>query len=104
MYKFDGFEFDKNSAQLTSTNDGKSIYLRQKLVSLLVYLLTHSSRVVSKQELLDTLWDNGQYRERSLSQSILELRKALGDSASAPHYIRTIPNQGYQWICPELTS
>jgi len=100
MYKFDGFEFDKNSAKLTSTDDGQSIYLRQKLVSLLMYLLTHSSRVVSKQELLDTLWDHGQYRERSLSQSILELRKALGDSASAPHYIRTIPNQGYQWICP----
>jgi len=102
MYKFDGFEFDKNSAKLTSTIDGQSIYLRQKLVSLLVYLSTHSSRIVSKQELLDELWDHGQYRERSLSQSILELRKALGDSASAPHYIRTIPNQGYQWICPEL--
>ncbi|MGY8869950.1 MAG: winged helix-turn-helix domain-containing protein [Pseudomonadales bacterium] len=101
MLRFDGFEFDTKSAKLTNTSNGKEVLLRQKLVALLVYLSTHHSRVVSKQELLNELWDHGQYRERSLSQSILELRKALGDSASAPKYIRTVPNNGYQWVCPE---
>jgi DNA-binding winged helix-turn-helix (wHTH) protein/TolB-like protein len=103
MFTFNGFEFDEKSAKLTNTIDGESTHLRQKLVALLVYLLQHQSRIVTKQELLDELWDNGQFREKSLSQSILELRKSLGDSANSPKYIRTIPNQGYQWICHEET-
>lgn len=71
-------------------------------MALLSYLHSHQQRVVSKQELLDTLWEHGQYREKSLSQSILELRKALGDSASEPKYVRTLPNQGYQWIAADV--
>ena len=101
MLKFDVFEFDEKTAKLTNVENNQSVILRQKLVALLIYLSKHHVRVVSKQELLEELWDHGQYRERSLSQSILELRKALGDSASDPKYIRTIPNKGYQWICPE---
>lgn len=101
MFKFDGFEFDENSAELRCVETNKVVFLRQKLVALLSYFSKHQSRIITKQELLDELWDHGQYRERSLSQSILELRKALGDSASSPKYIRTIQNQGYQWICVE---
>ncbi len=72
--------------------------LRNKLAQLLTYLLEHRDRPVSKEELLDTLWQHGDYRERSLTQSIRELRQALGESAATPHYIRTLPQRGYQWI------
>lgn len=102
MLKFEGFEFDPKSGRLKNLTHDKEVYLRQKLLALLAHLHTHQQRVVSKQELLDTLWEHGQYREKSLSQSILELRKALGDSASEPKYIRTLPNQGYQWIAEDV--
>ncbi len=78
------------------------VFLRHKLILLLSYFLERPSTVISKEELLDAIWEHGQFREKSLSQSILELRKALGDSASSPKYIRTIPNKGYQWICPVI--
>jgi len=102
MLKFEGFEFDPKSGRLKNLTHDTEVYLRQKLVALLAHLHSHQQRVVSKQELLDTLWEHGQYREKSLSQSILELRKALGDSASEPKYIRTLPNQGYQWIAADV--
>ena len=101
MLRFNQFCFDPDVNRLTHQNE--EIYLRQKLIQLLSYLLAHRDRVVSKEELLREIWQHGEYRERSLAQSILELRKALGDSASAPRYIRTIPQQGYQWICPVQT-
>ncbi len=97
MLKFEHFRFDATTGQLTGP-DGQ-VYLRQKLVQLLDYLLTHNDRAISKEELLGELWQHGAYRERSLAQSILELRKALGDSASDPRFIRTVPGKGYQWIC-----
>ncbi|OUS37199.1 hypothetical protein A9R01_04925 ['Osedax' symbiont bacterium Rs2_46_30_T18] len=100
MHKFSGFQFDPKSGQLTNLVNSEVVRLRYKLIQLLAYLISHQDRVVTKQELLDELWEQGQYRESSLSQSILELRKALGDSASAPNYIRTVPNRGYQWISP----
>ncbi|MBB1487361.1 winged helix-turn-helix domain-containing protein [Oceanospirillum sediminis] len=101
MLRFNQFCFDPDVNRLTHQNE--EIYLRQKLIQLLRYLLAHRDRAVSKEELLREIWQHGEYRERSLAQSILELRKALGDSASAPRYIRTIPQQGYQWICPVQT-
>jgi DNA-binding winged helix-turn-helix (wHTH) protein/TolB-like protein len=104
MLKFDGFEFDPKSGKLKNLAQGTESHLRQKLVALLGYLHSHQQSVVSKQELLDNLWEHGQYREKSLAQSILELRKALGDSASEPRYIRTLSNQGYQWIAEETQS
>jgi len=104
MLKFDTFQFDSKSGRLTKDGSDTPIFLRHKLIQLLNYLLNNQDRVVSKSELLGALWEHGKYREQSLSQSILELRKALGDSASSPKYIRTIPNQGYRWVGPKIES
>ncbi|MDV2078267.1 winged helix-turn-helix domain-containing protein [Marinobacter xestospongiae] len=100
MIEFEGFRFDPQAGRLWQKDCNEPVALRHKLIQLLSYLLTHRERIVSKEELLGTLWEHGQYREHSLSQSILELRKVLGDAAASPSYIRTVPNQGFQWICP----
>jgi len=72
--------------------------LRRKVANLLSYLITHQDRIISKEELLSELWLHGEYRENSLTQSIRELRAALGDKAKAPSFIKTYPQRGYQWI------
>lgn len=74
--------------------------MRNKLHQLLAYFVQRPNQVISKSELLDAVWGHGDYRERSLAQSLTELRKILGDSTSAPKFIRTLPNQGYIWIAP----
>ena len=102
LWCFDKFVFDSRSGSL-SRADEPPIVLRHKLAQLLAYLLEHRERPVTKDELLDTLWHHGDYRERSLTQSIRELRQALGDSAQQPVFIRTFPQRGYQWIAPATT-
>lgn len=99
LWCFDKFMFDSRSGSL-SCRDQEPVVLRHKLAQLLAYLLEHRERPVTKEELLDTLWQHGDYRERSLTQSIRELRQALGDNAQQPVFIRTFSQRGYQWIAP----
>ncbi len=107
LYQFDKYRFDSQKGCLYPLTSEQApatplqeIPLRHKVASLLSYLLEHRSQIVSKEELLAALWQHSDYRENALTQSIRELRKALGDKAQQPIFIRTYPQRGYQWVCP----
>lgn len=104
-YQFDHFHFDSERGSLrrvVDTPDSETAELEQslrhKVANLLCYLIEHRDRVVGKEELLKALWQHGDYRENSLTQSIRELRLALGDSAQNPRFIKTFTQRGYQFI------
>ncbi|MBL4880605.1 MAG: winged helix-turn-helix domain-containing protein [Oleispira sp.] len=98
-FQFEQYSFDSQSGVL-SHSDKPEQALRHKVAGLLQYLLEHQDRIISKEELLEKLWQHGDYRENSLTQSIRELRLALNDNAKNPSYIKTYPQRGYQWIFP----
>lgn len=98
-FLFEQYSFDSQSGILRHAEKPEQA-LRHKVASLLQYLIEHQERIVSKEELLEKLWQHGDYRENSLTQSIRELRLALNDNAKSPSYIKTFPQRGYQWICP----
>jgi DNA-binding winged helix-turn-helix (wHTH) protein len=98
-FQFEQYSFDGQNGVLSHSEKPEQA-LRHKVAGLLQYLLEHQDRIVSKEELLEKLWQHGDYRENSLTQSIRELRLALSDSAKNPSYIKTYPQRGYQWICP----
>jgi DNA-binding winged helix-turn-helix (wHTH) protein/tetratricopeptide (TPR) repeat protein len=72
--------------------DGQTINIRAKTLSVLKYLIEHQDKVVSKQEILATVWHDVVVQEQVLVQSIKEIRDLLGS-----HVIKTYPRQGYQW-------
>jgi tetratricopeptide (TPR) repeat protein/DNA-binding winged helix-turn-helix (wHTH) protein len=76
------------------------LHLRPKSFELLLYLINHRDRLVTKDELLDHLWKDTAVTESSLVQCIIDIRKLLGDDARSPAYIRTAPKLGYQFIAP----
>jgi len=96
QYQINQHIFDASKGELSL--DGSVTAVRHKVSELIGYLISHRDRVVSKEELLKELWDHGEYRENSLTQSIREARKLLGDSAQEPTFIRTYPQKGYQWV------
>lgn len=102
-FQFEQYSFNSQNGEL-SHSDKPEQALRHKVAGLLQYLLEHRDRIVSKEELLEALWQHGDYRENSLTQSIRELRMALNDNAKNPSYIKTYPQRGYQWICPLVES
>ena len=66
----------------------------------LVLLADRGGEVVSKDELIDGVWEGRIISEGTLTNTIAELRGALGDDARNPRYIETIPKRGYRLICP----
>ena len=84
-------------------DDGeRAIQLEPKVMQVLVCLAKRHPSVVTKQELLETVWPNVFVTDDVLKRSIFELRKALNDDSKAPKLIETIPRTGYRLIAPPL--
>lgn len=79
---------------------GREVRLEPRTMELLVFLLRHAGQVVSKRETLKAIWGAGAATGEALVVAIYELRKALGDRASRPTFIETIPRRGYRWLAP----
>lgn len=76
----------------------KLVELEHRLVLLLVYFIHHQGEVLSKDQLLKTIWQGKVVNDDSLSVAVSHIRKALGDNPRAPQFIKTIPGVGYQFI------
>ena len=94
------FEFDFSTSELR--RNGILVRLQAQPAKVLAYLLAHTGRIVSREELHDAIWGTSTFVdfERGLNVCIAQIRSALGDESSAPRYIRTIPRRGYEFICP----
>ena len=100
VYEFEEFRLDAKSHRLFRQESGELVPLTPKAVELLLFLVENSARVLSKDELLDKVWENSFVEEANLSQTIFVLRKALGENTKEPRFILTAPNRGYQFIAP----
>lgn len=95
-YRFDDYEFDQGSAQLSGPQG--VIALRPMTLKLLQALLESAPDVVATDELLDRVWGRQAVVPGVVAQSIAELRKALEDSAQTPRYIETRHRLGYRFV------
>ncbi|TLM76099.1 winged helix-turn-helix domain-containing protein [Microbulbifer harenosus] len=67
-------------------------------LQLLLCLIRHAGEDVSKQQLLDEVWPRKVVTEDAISVAISQVRRALGDNARRPAYIKTLPGYGYRLI------
>src|SRR5258708_27433462 len=87
---FGEFRLDCNLKRLYRGTE--PVKLTPKPLSTLEFLISNRERVVSKEELLRSVWRE-QRDENTVDQAVGKLRKALGDAAAQPQYIETIPGQ-----------
>jgi DNA-binding winged helix-turn-helix (wHTH) protein len=80
--------------------DGREVPLSPKAFQLLVLLVENRERAVSRQELHQHLWPSTFVLETNLASLIAELRRALGDNAAKPQFIRTMHRFGYRFVAP----
>src|SRR5262249_60015829 len=71
-----------------------------KVFDLLVYLIRHRDRVLSREELFREVWDGREVSDATLSNHVKSARKILGDSGELQQTILTIRGRGYQFIAP----
>ena len=89
---------DLDRRELMVNGDTRDV--EPKVFDLIVYLLTHRDRVVSKEELQESLWPEVVVTEASLSRTVMKARKALDDDAHEPQVIRTLPRRGFRFVAP----
>src|SRR5215470_5029071 len=77
---------------------GALVKLRRKVFQVLVYLLAHRDRVVSKQELFEHLWPDQFVGDEALKSCMKTLRQALGERGRTPRFVRTLHGQGYRFV------
>jgi DNA-binding winged helix-turn-helix (wHTH) protein len=99
-FRFGGFEADICRGELRK--DGSKIKLQDKPFQLLVLLVQHAGKTISREELRRELWPGDMFVnfDASLKTAVNKLRQALGDSATRPAYIKTIHLQGYRFVAP----
>ena len=96
IYRFDSFELDRSQYRLSGEHT--SIPIQPLVLELLVYLIEHRERVVSKEELLAEIWKERFVSEGVVTEAIHEARRALGEDASRAVYIKTLRGRGYQFL------
>ncbi|MEK8053158.1 winged helix-turn-helix domain-containing protein [Ideonella sp. DXS22W] len=92
-YRFDRYELLEPRRELR--RDGQPLHLGARAFDVLLVLLSHADRVVTKAELLDRVWPGAVVEENNLQVQISTLRKLLGERA-----IATIPRRGYRFTLP----
>ena len=97
-YEFAGFRLDARNHKLYRKDSGELVHLTPKVAELLTLFVQSGGRLMTKDEILDSVWADLIVEESNLSQSIFLLRKALGDDPKEPRFVLTIPNRGYQFI------
>jgi DNA-binding winged helix-turn-helix (wHTH) protein/TolB-like protein/Tfp pilus assembly protein PilF len=96
LFEFDAFRLDP--AEHLLLRNGEPVALEPKVYKLLVVLVRHSGRLVTKEELMQAVWPDSFVEESSLTRIISILRKALSRTDGGPAYIETVPKQGYRFI------
>jgi len=96
VYRFDDFLADPKTWRLS--RDGQEIHLEPVVLKLLIYLIENRERLVTRQELMDTVWGDTVISESALTKAVARLRKALRDDSATHRYLETVRSRGYRFV------
>ena len=93
---FDGYALDSERRELSRGN--VTLSLEPKVFDLLTYLLKHRDRVVSRDELIASVWNGRLVSESALASCINAVRVAIADDGVAQRLIKTFPRKGIRFV------
>ena len=98
--RFGAFEADLQAGELRKS--GIKVRLQDQPFRVLALLLERSGEVVTREKLRSEIWPDDTFVDfdHSLNTAINKIREALGDSASHPRFVETIPRRGYRFVYP----
>jgi TolB-like protein/DNA-binding winged helix-turn-helix (wHTH) protein/Flp pilus assembly protein TadD len=97
LYAFADFRLDPQNRVLR--RGGATVPMTPKAFDLLLVLVQNAGRIVTKDELMKTVWPDSFVEESNLTQTVFMVRKALGETADR-RYILTAQGQGYRFLVP----
>jgi len=100
VIRFGVFEVERRSRELRK--QGVRLRLQDQPFQVLAFLLERAGEPVTREELHQKLWPSSVYVDfdHGLNNAIARVREVLGDSATKPRFIETLPRLGYRFIYP----
>jgi pimeloyl-ACP methyl ester carboxylesterase/DNA-binding winged helix-turn-helix (wHTH) protein len=98
QYLFDEFLLDSDRFELRRADE--VVAVEPQVFEVLSYLVQHSGRLVSRDELIGAVWPEGFISDAALSARIMSARKAVCDSGHEQRFIRTVHGRGFRFIAP----
>src|SRR6202012_3678313 len=96
QFVFDGYVLDTSTRELR--RGGSHIAIEPQVLDLLIYLVEHRERVVTKDDLIASIWGGRAVSDTALTSRIYAARKAIGDTGRDQKLIRTIARKGLRFI------
>src|SRR5580693_4956454 len=96
LYIFDNFALDPNRRELRS--GATIVAMEPQVFDLLLLLIRHRDHVVSRDELIESIWGGRIVSESALSTRINAARSAVGDSGTEQRLIKTLPRKGVRFV------
>lgn len=95
-WQFQDVRIDLSDRRVTVGGEVRD--LEPKSFRLLAFLVENRGRALSKDEILDSVWNGMSVSDNALTRGIAQVRKAIGDDSRQPRYIETVPTVGYRFI------
>ena len=96
LFVFSGHTLDTDRCELQ--RGSQSIAIEPQVLDLLIYLVQNKDRVVSKDELIASVWGGRIVSDETLSSRVYAARKAVGDNGHDQNLIRTFTRKGHRFV------
>ena len=96
IYRFGPFELDLATVELRAR--GEILSLEPQVFALLALLVENHDRLVSKDEIIEKVWDGRAVSDAAVSSRVKSARQALGDDGQAQRFIRTVRGRGFRFV------
>lgn len=96
VYRFESFELDTDRFELRQGGD--AVPVEPQGLALLALLIANSKRVVSKDELIEKIWNGRIVSESAISSRVKKVRRALGDDGKSQRLILTVHSKGFRFV------
>jgi len=101
IYRFGAFAIDPAIYELRQ--HGEPVSVEPQVFNVLWHLLANRDRIVSREDLIEAVWDGRSVSDTTLSSRIFAVRRAVGDTGETQEVIRTISRRGFRFVA-EVTS
>ncbi len=102
IYRFGPFELNTDKVELRS--GGEVCSVEPQVFALLTLLVDNRDRLVSKDEIIEKVWDGRVVSEAAVASRIKSARKVLGDDGKSQQFIKTIHSQGFRFVADAKVS
>lgn len=96
IYRFGPFELDTATVELRA--DGQPSHVEPQVFALLALLVENRERLVSRDEIVEKVWDGRIVSDSAVASRVKSARQALGDDGKTQRFIKTVHGQGFRFV------